>query len=89
MHGLCEPLAAEALPGVSAVGFEAVAAALYEGGRPRAREELDAFAEYFAGYTRNEWDILHGQRRVMGYIASVMTDAADAATVDYLATLYA
>jgi hypothetical protein len=89
LHGMCAPLVAEALRGVSAVGFEVVAAALYAGGRPRRRKDLDAFAEYFAGYTRSEWDVLHGQRRVMNYIASVTADAADAATVDYLSTLYA
>ena len=85
VRGLCAPLVADALPGIAAVGFEAVAAAIYPGGRPRDTSDIAAFAEYFDGYKRDEWDVLHGQQHVMNYIESVI---ADALTIDYLATLY-
>lgn len=86
VRGLCAPLVADALPGIASVGFEAVAAALYPGGRPRDTGDIAAFAAYFDGYTRGEWEVLHRQPRVMTYIESVI---ADALTIDYLATLYA
>jgi hypothetical protein len=73
VFSLSESDIVEMMPEISTLGFEAVARAIYSGGRPTTHSDVTAFRRYFTGYDCAAWEVLQTDTDLMDFLGDIMT----------------